>query len=96
VRPSSYRAFLREFGGGEFGFIVTFSADPHSEWHLPNKQKETSKYLPEGFLAFSDDFAGGTYVFNAILMEARLRQSSKILWNSSLATHMNQPSQGDA
>jgi hypothetical protein len=77
--PSSYRAFLREFGGGEFGFIVIFSADPDSEWYLPNKQRKASRYLPEGFLAFSDDFAGGNYVFKVVEGEA---QEAIFYWNT--------------
>jgi hypothetical protein len=57
-----YRIFLQEFGGGEYGLTTVFSANPDSEWYLPNRQAEASSYLPEGLLPFSDDFAGGLYV----------------------------------
>lgn len=60
--PDSYREFLKEFGGGNFGLTTIFSADAFGEWYLPDRQAEASKYLPEGLLAFSDDFAGGLYV----------------------------------
>jgi len=57
--PPSYRAFLREFGGGTYGYIVVFPADPDGAWYLPNQQRNASRYLPEGLLAFCDDYAGG-------------------------------------
>jgi hypothetical protein len=74
----SYRAFLTEFGGGSFGFAVIFSADPDSEWYLPNKQRKARNYLPEGLLAFSDDFAGGNYVLKIVDGEA---QEAVFYWN---------------
>jgi hypothetical protein len=76
--PQAYRAFLREFGGGNFGLATIFSADPNGEWYLPLKQNEASRYLPEGLLAFSDDFAGGTYVLKVLNRQA---QEAVFYWN---------------
>jgi hypothetical protein len=61
--PDSYRAFLREFGGGSYGLITVFSADPTSEWFLGARVMQARAYLPTHLLPFSDDFAGGLYVF---------------------------------
>lgn len=60
--PMDYREFLKVYGGGDFGFINIFSADPMSEWYLPERQNAASAFLPESLLAFSDDFSGGYYV----------------------------------
>lgn len=76
--PQSYRAFLQEFGGGVYGLGTFFSADLNSEWYLPLKQGEASRYLPEGLLAFSDDFAGGYYVFKVL---NGLAQEAVYYWN---------------
>ena len=76
--PCSYREFLKEFGGGDFGSEVVFSADPNSEWYLPAKCLEAEAYLPEGFLAFSDDFAGGHYVLK---VEGGRAQEPIFYWN---------------
>ena len=101
--PPSYRTFLREFGGGTYGFIVIFSADPQSEWYLPNKQMKASRYLPKDLLAFSDDFAAEIMpsklstgrlkrpCSTGTQMEANPRQNFKTFWSSLLATHMSQP-----
>jgi hypothetical protein len=59
--PESYRSFLTVFGGGRFGFVTIFSADQESEWYLPRQQAAAG--LPDGLVPFSDDFAGGLYVF---------------------------------
>lgn len=64
--PMSYRAFLREFGGGNFGLTTVFSADPESEWYLGTRLDEVREYLPTHVLPFSDDFAGGLYVFEVV------------------------------
>jgi len=61
--PICYRQFLKEFGGGNFGFINVFSAEPQSEWYLPAMQKNAREYIPDNFLAFSDDYSGGYYGF---------------------------------
>jgi len=68
--PSSYR--------GSFGLTTIFSADPNGEWYLPRKQGEALKYLPDGLLAFSDDFAGGYYVLR---VEKDLAQEAIYYWN---------------
>lgn len=60
--PVDYAEFLKKFGGGSFGLVNVFSADPGSEFYLPKKQAEASSYLPSGLLAVSDDYAGGNYV----------------------------------
>jgi hypothetical protein len=77
--PPSYRTFLGEFGGGTFRFVVIFSADPDSEWYLPNQQSKASRYLPDGLLAFSDDYAGGNYVFKVVDGEA---QEAVFYWHT--------------
>jgi SMI1-KNR4 cell-wall len=59
---STYRAFLREFGGGEYGLVTIFSANLGSEFYLGAKIVETNGYLPANLMPFSDDFAGGLYV----------------------------------
>lgn len=62
--PESYAKFLAVFGGGMFGFINIFSADPSSEWFLLSKLKEAMGYgLPDWLIPFSEDYAGGYYVF---------------------------------
>jgi SMI1-KNR4 cell-wall len=60
--PPSYRGFLGEFGGGDYGLVTVFSADPESEWYLAAQLDEARAYLPAGLLPFSDDGAGGMYV----------------------------------
>lgn len=64
--PISYRAFLKEFGGGDFGLTTVFSADPNSEWYLEKKYNHFRKGLAEHVLPFSDDFAGGLYVLKIV------------------------------
>lgn len=64
--PLSYRNVLNEFGGGLLGFVNIFSADAHSDYYLPAKLIEASAYLPSGLLPFSDDNAGGLYVFKIV------------------------------
>ena len=64
--PDVYRSFLREFGGGEYGFLKVFSADPQGHYYLPRRQREASRYLPPGLLAISDDSAGGFYALRVV------------------------------
>lgn len=61
--PISYREFLLNFGGGAIGFLILFSTDIASENFLVKKRLESLRCLPPELLAFSDDFAGGYYVF---------------------------------
>jgi hypothetical protein len=69
--PPAYRALLCELGGGTLGFATIFSAHPDSDWYLPRQQQKAARYLPPGLVAFSDDFAGGYYVFRVVDGEAR-------------------------
>jgi len=62
VLPSKYREFLTAFGGGDFGLVNVFSADKKNEWYLCYKLEELHDTLPQGYLPFSDDNAGGYYV----------------------------------
>lgn len=77
--PSEYSWFLRNYGGGEFGLLTVFSASPDSEWYLGSKVEEASKFIPEGFLPISDDFAGGYYGF---LISDSVALSKIHYWNS--------------
>ena len=61
--PDSYRDFLREFGGGDFGCVTIFSADPSSRWYLPTAYMDAGNYLPKDLLPFYDDETGGFFVF---------------------------------
>ncbi|MAZ17035.1 MAG: hypothetical protein CL535_11990 [Ahrensia sp.] len=60
--PESFRRFLMEFGGGSFGLMNVFSADPASDYYLPDRQRKAQKALPRGCYAISDDYCGGWYV----------------------------------
>lgn len=61
--PEKYRLFLSRFGGGRFGYTNVFSANQSSDWYLPTRASDASRYLPQELLPVSDDFAGGLYVF---------------------------------
>lgn len=61
--PSSYRLFLKEFGGGSFGLVNVFSADPESEYFLVLRNTQAHALLPNHLVAFSDDYNGGWYSF---------------------------------
>lgn len=76
--PMSYRAFLKEFGGGNFGLTTVFSADPKSEWYLGARLDEARAYLPSNVLPFADDFAGGLYVFEVAAGQA---MEPVLYWN---------------
>ena len=77
--PESYVEFLVAFGGGMYGLVNIFSADPSSEWFLLSKLKDAMNYgLPDGVIPFSEDYAGGYYVFTKNGMTA-LNQVS--YWN---------------
>ena len=62
--PNLYRAFLENFGGGEFGSTVIYSAHSTGNWYLPKMQREAMEYIPVGFLAFSEDFCGGYFLLS--------------------------------
>jgi hypothetical protein len=74
----SYRQFLQEFGGGCFGLLTVFSADPTSEWYLPNRVRATRELLPKELLTISDDFAGGFY---ALKVQDGKAQERVYYWN---------------
>jgi hypothetical protein len=76
--PTSFRAFLTVFGGGNVGLTVVFSAFARGDWYLPDRQREAAKFLPPGLVAFSDDFAGGYYVFR---ISERAAEESPWYWN---------------
>jgi hypothetical protein len=59
--PEKYRGFLREFGGGYFAFTNVFSVDIDGAWYICEKNQEAKSYLPDNFLAISDDETGGFY-----------------------------------
>lgn len=59
--PEKYREFLKEFGGGDFGLITVFSADPLSMWRLPKQLDVAKGHVPVGFIPISEDGCGGYY-----------------------------------
>jgi hypothetical protein len=77
--PSSYREFVQAFGGGNYGLTTVFSCDPSSEWFLPKRNADHRAYLPKEVIAFSDDFAGGLYVFKC---SASALSDAVYYWNS--------------
>ena len=79
VLPQTYKQFLTEFGGGNFGLTNVCSAHPESEFYLPKKQSEIEQYVPAGLLAVSDDFAGGVYVLR--IAEGGVAQDPVLYWN---------------
>ena len=50
-----------EFGGGYFGLFEVFSANPNSDFFLPNLQEGADTLLPENGIAISDDHCGGWF-----------------------------------
>lgn len=58
-----YKEFLRLFGGGYFAFTNIFSVDGSGEWFICDKNREAKSYLPDNFIAISDDETGGLYGF---------------------------------
>ncbi|WP_143026892.1 SMI1/KNR4 family protein [Celeribacter baekdonensis] len=66
VLPDSYKFFLSQFGGGEFGASEFFSADAASEYSLVKQNQKWAQILPSGFLVFNDDQSGGWYMFNKL------------------------------
>lgn len=59
--PEKYKEFLRDFGGGYLAFTNIFSVDTGGEWFVFDKNEEAKSYLPDNFLAISDDETGGLY-----------------------------------
>lgn len=61
--PDRFKAFLMEFGGGDFALEAIYSAIPDSDWYLPTKAEFARRLLPNNYLPISDDGTGGYYVF---------------------------------
>ena len=61
VLPEKYKSFVKEFGGGYFAFTNIFSVDQDGEWYIVEKNNQARSYLPQNFVAISDDEAGGMY-----------------------------------
>lgn len=59
--PDSYKGFIKEYGGGYFGFTNIFSADQNGDWYIVDKNINAQFYLPQNFIAISDDETGGLY-----------------------------------
>jgi len=81
--PTEYKEFLEHFGGGEFGLINLFCADPDSEWYLLKRVKEAGRFIPDNFIPVSDDYAGGYYGFGVENLELR---PSLLYWNQDGGT----------
>jgi hypothetical protein len=64
--PESYKHFLHEFGGGAYGLLTVYSADPNGDWYLPSKLSEMYTQPPEMLLPIIDDFSGGYYALRVI------------------------------
>lgn len=59
--PCGYKEFIKHFGGGYFALTNIFSADECSEWFIVTRNDKARAYLPNNFLAISDDQTGGYY-----------------------------------
>lgn len=77
--PADYQEFLKEFGGGSFGLLTIFSADPEGEWYLPRRVEEARPYCPNNLLPISDDFSGGYY---ALALKDNIATEPVLYWNS--------------
>ena len=77
--PKKFKSFLEHYGGGEFGLINVFCADPKNEWYLIKKIEDSRSYVPKDFIPFSDDYAGGLYGFNIRLKKS---QEKVVYWNT--------------
>ena len=60
--PEQYVEFIREFGGGDFVFLVVYSMDPGSEVEIVSKNS-VSWLSRADFVAVSDNGAGDYYGF---------------------------------
>ncbi len=59
--PNDFRAFLLDHGAGYFGAAIILSADQSSDWYIPARGRHA--FISRGFVAISDDEAGGFYGF---------------------------------
>lgn len=60
--PEAFKEFVRRIGGGYFGAINVFGVAA-DEWNIVENNRQFP--LPEGFIAISDDEAGGYYGFGS-------------------------------
>lgn len=60
--PAEYRFFLRNYGGGYFGFSNVFSVQPGSEWNVETRNSRLEAGVVD-FLAISDPGTGDYYGF---------------------------------
>lgn len=60
--PDKFKAFLMEYGGGDFALEAIYSATPESDLYLPTKVEFAHRVLPSSYVPISDDGAGGYYV----------------------------------
>src|SRR5690606_8359133 len=58
-----YKEFLQQYGGGNYWTTVVYSADALSFFYLPRAYSRAKKFIPIGYLPFSEDFCGGYYLF---------------------------------
>lgn len=63
VFPNQYKEFLKEYGGGYFGFTVIYSLDDASDWNLINKNEENN-HIRSDFLIFSENELGDFFGFH--------------------------------
>lgn len=67
--PKSYKAFLRVAGGGDYPLFSVFSANPGSEYYLPQQVAKLKSLVEDGLLPIHDDQAGGLYVLKIVAGE---------------------------
>ena len=66
--PPKFKAFLSEFGGGDFGTLSIFSVDPNGYSHIVARNRDPliADHKPNNFIVISDDSAGGFHGFRVI------------------------------
>ena len=72
VLPETYKLFFKYYGGGYFAFTNIFSVDNDGEWNIVDKNDEAKSYLPQNFVAISDDETGGLYGY--VTVEGKCRE----------------------
>lgn len=60
--PTEYRAFVKEFGAGYFGYTNVFSATPKGHWSIVERNQAGLDELVR-FVAVSDNGVGDYYGF---------------------------------
>ncbi len=66
ILPDTYKQFVKYYGGGYFAFTNIFSVDENGEWYIVEKNYDARSYLPNNFIAISDDETGGFYGYNVV------------------------------